>query len=92
MDRRCFLKSLTAAPAVCFGHSSLIWTELALAQQRDGMSQPDPFRPSEAANNPVGEARGIHPGRVAGSAMRTQPVGMEGRGTGGIMPTPTRRP
>ncbi len=64
MDRRCFLKSLTAAPAVCFGHSSLIWTELALAQQRGGMSQPDPFKPSEAANNPVGEARGIHPGRV----------------------------
>jgi hypothetical protein len=64
MDRRCFLKSLTAAPAVCLGRTSLIWTELALAQQRDGMSQPDPFKPSEGANNPVGEARGVHPGRV----------------------------
>lgn len=62
MDRRCFLKSLTAAPAVCLGHSSLIWTELALAQQRGGMAQPDPFKPSESANNPVGEARGVHPG------------------------------
>jgi len=64
MDRRFFLKSLTAVPACFVGHPSLIWTEPALAQQRGGMSQPDPFKPSEGANNPVGEARGIHPGRV----------------------------
>jgi hypothetical protein len=63
MDRRRFLKSLTAAPAVCLGSSPHIWAE-GFSQQRGGMAQPDPFRPSESANSPVGEAKGISPGRV----------------------------
>ena len=65
MDRRCFLKSLAASPVVCFARSPLGWNGEAFALQRGGMAQPDPFKPSEAANSPIGEARGIHPGRVA---------------------------
>jgi len=54
MDRRCFLKSLAAAPAA----------HLALAQQRGGGQPVEPFKPSEALNSPIGEGKGIHPGRV----------------------------
>ena len=55
MDRRCFLKSVAAVPSV----------HLALAQQRAGMPPEEPFKPSEGLNNPIGEGKGIHPGRVA---------------------------
>jgi hypothetical protein len=54
MLRRCFLSSLVAIPAL---------SEAALQQQR-GPEQVDPFRPSEGVNNPLGESRAIHPGRV----------------------------
>ena len=54
MDRRCFLKSLAAAPSV----------RLALAQQRAAAPPVEPFKPSEDLNSPMGEGRGIHPGRV----------------------------
>jgi uncharacterized protein (DUF362 family) len=53
MHRRCFLKSLAAAPAA--------WQ--AIAQQRGGMAAADPFKP-EVANHPMGAGLGIHPGRV----------------------------
>ncbi len=63
MDRRCFLKSVAVAPCA----------HMALAQQRAGMTPEEPFEPSEGLNNPIGEGKGIHPGRVvwtrdAGSA------------------------
>jgi uncharacterized protein (DUF362 family) len=37
----------------------------AIAQQRGGMAPADPFKPSEAANSPMGDGKGIYPGRVA---------------------------
>jgi hypothetical protein len=55
MERRCFLKSLAAAQAA----------GMALAQQRAGAPPVEPFKPSEALNSPIGEGKGIHPGRVA---------------------------
>ena len=61
MDRRCFLKSLAAANA------PLLWTPEASAQQKGGMPPTDPFKPTEAPNNPFGEGKGIHPGRVVWS-------------------------
>ena len=36
----------------------------AFCQQRGAMPPVDPFKPAEAANNPIGIAKGIHPGRV----------------------------
>jgi hypothetical protein len=64
MHRRCFLKSLAAAPAAGLVQAPLVWTEEAFAQQRGGMAPADPFKPSEPANSPMGEAKGIYPGRV----------------------------
>jgi hypothetical protein len=54
MDRRCFLTSLAAAAA----------PQLCPAQQRGGVPQGEPFKPSEDLNSPIGEGKGIHPGRV----------------------------
>jgi len=51
MLRRCFLQSLGTVPA-------------AIAQQRPGAPPPEPFKPSEGANRPLGNGQGIHPGRV----------------------------
>jgi len=55
MRRRCFLRSLAAAQV-------LPWE--AIAQQRGGVAPPDPFKPSEEVNNPIGAGKGIYPGRV----------------------------
>lgn len=52
MDRRCFLTSL-AATAVC-----------RASAQRPALQEAGPFTPSEGLNNPIGEGKGIHPGRV----------------------------
>jgi uncharacterized protein (DUF362 family) len=35
-----------------------------MAQQRGGMAAVSPFKPADEANNPMGVAKGIHPGRV----------------------------
>jgi hypothetical protein len=35
-----------------------------IAQQRGGPAQAEPFKPIEPVNTPIGEAKGIHPGRV----------------------------
>lgn len=53
MDRRCFLTSLAAATAVCRAPA-----------QRPAAQQAEPFAPSEGLNNPIGEGKGIYPGRV----------------------------
>ncbi len=58
MLRRCFLRSLAAAPA-----AGLVQVPL-LGQQRGGMAPVEPFKPGEGANNPVGAGKGIYPGRV----------------------------
>lgn len=58
MLRRCFLKSLAMAPA------APLLTRQALSQQRGSMPPVDPFKPTDEANNPMGVAKGIHPGRV----------------------------
>ncbi|HUB31603.1 MAG TPA: DUF362 domain-containing protein [Bryobacteraceae bacterium] len=63
MLRRSFLRSLAAAPAAGICHAPLIWTPEAMAQQRGMMAPPGPFHPEEA-NSPIGDAKGIHPGRV----------------------------
>jgi uncharacterized protein (DUF362 family) len=62
MHRRCFLKSLAAAQAA--GVVPLVFSGKAMAQQRGGMAPSDPFKP-EDANHPIGEGKGIYPGRVA---------------------------
>ena len=54
MRRRCFLKSLAAAHAV----------GLVRAQQRGAAVPPDPFKPGDGANHPIGAGKGIYPGRV----------------------------
>ncbi len=59
MHRRCFLKSLAAAPV------PLVVPWEAFAQPPGGRASADPFKPGEPANSPVGEGKGIHPGRVA---------------------------
>ena len=63
MQRRCFLKSLAAMQAAGVVHVPLVMPWEAIAQQSGGI--PEPFRPSEEANHPVGVGQGIHPGRVA---------------------------
>ena len=64
MHRRCFLTSLAAAPAVGLVHLPPVPGEAAPAQQRGGPAQPDAFQASEPANSPMGEGKGVHPGRV----------------------------
>ena len=64
MRRRIFIKSLAAGPAVGLVRFPCGAVTGALAQPRGGMAQADPFKPSDGANNPVGVAQGIHPGRV----------------------------
>ena len=64
MIRRDFLRSLIAAPAAGLVQVPLVWTPEAFAQQAGGMALPEPFKPGEGANHPVGEGKGIHPGRV----------------------------
>jgi hypothetical protein len=61
MLRREFIGNLAAAPAAGL---VLYPCQMALAWQRGGMPAVGPFQPSEAANSPIGVARGIHPGRV----------------------------
>lgn len=51
MQRRCFLEMLAAAPCT-------------LAQPPGGRTPVAPFKPGEGANNPIGEGKGIYPGRV----------------------------
>jgi hypothetical protein len=63
MLRRCFLRSLAAAPAVGLVNVPFLLTREAFAQ-RGGMPQADPFKPTDEANSPMGVAKGIHPGRV----------------------------
>ena len=65
MLRRCFLKSLAAAPAAGLCHLPLAFPGEAKAQQRGGMAPADPFKPSEGVNHPIGAGKGIYPGRVA---------------------------
>jgi len=62
MLRRCFLRSLAAVPAAGLVSVPLAWRE-AIAQRRGGMPPAEPFKPEEA-NSPIGEGKGIHPGRV----------------------------
>ena len=67
MLRRCFLRSLAAAPAAGLANIPLLLTREAMAQQRGGgmgMAAADPFKPTDEANSPMGVAKGIHPGRV----------------------------
>ena len=67
MLRRCFLRSLAAAPAAGLVNVPLLLTREAMAQQRGGMggmAPADPFKPTDEANSPMGIAKGIHPGRV----------------------------
>ena len=64
MLRRCFLRSVAAAPAAGLMETPLVLLPAALAQPPGGMPAPDPFQPTEAANSPLGSAKGIHPGRV----------------------------
>jgi hypothetical protein len=67
MHRRCFLRSLAAAPAAGLANIPLLLTREAMAQQRGGgmgMAAADPFKPTDEANSPMGVAKGIHPGRV----------------------------
>jgi hypothetical protein len=63
MHRRCFLKSLAAAPAAGLIPVPFLLPSIAAGQQRGGMAA-DPFKPSEGVNQPLGVGRGIHPGRV----------------------------
>ena len=63
MLRRCFLRSLAAAPAVGLVNVPFLLTREAFAQ-RGGMTQADPFKPTDEVNSPMGIAKGIHPGRV----------------------------
>ena len=63
MLRRCFLRSLAAAPAAGLVPVPLVWAPQAMAQQRGGMALP--FKPSEETNHPIGSGKGIYPGRVA---------------------------
>jgi hypothetical protein len=66
MLRRSFLRSLAAAPAASLVRYPCGLVAEALAQQRGGGMPPaEPFKVSEGLNNPLGEGRGIHPGRVA---------------------------
>ncbi len=58
MYRRCFLRSLAAAPVPA------AWTPHAIAQQR-GAAAVELFKPSEEANSPIGAGKGIYPGRVS---------------------------
>jgi hypothetical protein len=51
MRRRCFLELLAAAPC-------------AFAQPPGGAPPVAPFKPGEGANNPIGDGKGIYPGRV----------------------------
>jgi uncharacterized protein (DUF362 family) len=67
MHRRHFLKSLALAPAAGLVGIPCWLTTKALAQQQGGVPQPNPFKPSEGVNIPMGVGRGIHPGRVAWS-------------------------
>ena len=64
MHRRCFLRSLAAAQAAGLVRMPLVFTTEAFAQQRGGIASADPFKPSEPANSPLGDGKGIHPGRV----------------------------
>jgi hypothetical protein len=64
MIRRDFLRSLIAARAAGLVQVPLVLTPEAFAQQGGGMALPDLFKPSEGANHPIGEGKGIHPGRV----------------------------
>jgi len=67
MDRRCFLRSLAVAPAAGLVNVPFLLTREAIAQQPGGgrgMAAADPFKPTDAANSPMGVAKGIHPGRV----------------------------
>ncbi len=80
MHRRCFLTSLAAAPAVGLAHLPPVVREGAVGWQRGGTAQVDPFKPSEAVNNPIGEGKGIHSGRVvwARDASATSWDGLRG--------------
>ena len=65
MHRRSFLRSLAAAPAAGLVRFPCGLVTEAVAQQRGGRAQVDPFKPIEGANRPMGVSRAIHPGRVA---------------------------
>ena len=64
MQRRRFLKSMVTGPAAGFLHATSGAVTCAMAQRRSGAPPADPFHPSEPANSPIGEGKGIHPGRV----------------------------
>ena len=64
MRRRCFLRSLAAVQAAGLAHVPLLWTRAAIAQSPDGLAAPDPFKPGDGPNHPIGIGQGIHPGRV----------------------------
>jgi hypothetical protein len=59
MRRRHFLTSLAAIPA-----AGLVTPRETCAQQRGPMPAGAPFKASDGSNNPVGEGKGLHPGRV----------------------------
>jgi len=65
MHRRCFLKSMAAGPAAGLIHVPFGLADSAIAQQRGAAEQIELFQPSEPLNSPIGEGKGIRPGRVA---------------------------
>jgi len=64
MRRRSFLKLMTVAPASGLVHIPLELSAGGFLHQRGAVAQAELFKPSEAANSPIGEGIGIHPGRV----------------------------
>ena len=64
MYRRCFLRSLAAAPAAGLVPVPLAMPGKAIAQPRGGTAPSEPFKPAEPANHPIGDGLGIYPGRV----------------------------
>jgi uncharacterized protein (DUF362 family) len=64
MHRRCFLRSLAAVPAAGLVHVPLVLPWNGMAQQRSGVAPAGPFKPSDGSNRPIGEGKGIFPGRV----------------------------
>ena len=60
MLRRSFVRSMAAGPACGLVRFPCGWA----AQQRGGMPPAGPFQPSEGLNHPLGEGKGIYPGRV----------------------------
>ncbi len=64
MRRRSFLKSLPAVPAAGFVTEALMRQAHAQGRGRGFAPSPEPFKPTDAPNAPIGAGKGIYPGRV----------------------------